>query len=110
MSCKVVLATLRTELTQIQDSGYTAVDPTSPKLSTPYCSFMASIKALVGVSPDSFVVASISQFRQSRHAVQGHLCLLQPLASLESCCKLCSGYCHPHICFFLIQPSAVTDE
>ena len=30
---------LRTELTRIQDGGYTAVDPTSPGLSTPYESF-----------------------------------------------------------------------
>ena len=37
--CKVALATLRTELTRIQDGGYTAVDPTSPGLSTPYKSF-----------------------------------------------------------------------
>ena len=34
--CKVALATLHTELTRIQDGGYTAVDPTSPGLSTPY--------------------------------------------------------------------------
>ena len=34
--CKVPLATLRTELTRIQDDGYNAVDPTSPGLSTPY--------------------------------------------------------------------------
>ena len=36
---KVVLATLHTELMQFQDSGYTAVDPTSPGLSMPYQSF-----------------------------------------------------------------------
>ena len=36
--CKVAL---RTELTRIQDGGYTAVDPTSPGLSTPYQSFTA---------------------------------------------------------------------
>ena len=34
--CKVALAALCTELTRIQDGGYTAVDPTSPGLSTPY--------------------------------------------------------------------------
>ena len=28
--CKVTLATLCTELTRVQDGGYTAVDPTSP--------------------------------------------------------------------------------
>ena len=39
--CKVVLATSRTELTQIQDGVYTAVDPTSPRSSMPYRSFMA---------------------------------------------------------------------
>ena len=39
--CKVALATLRTELTQIQECGYTAVDLTSPGLSMPYQSFMA---------------------------------------------------------------------
>ena len=33
MYYKVVLATLCTELKRIQDSGYTAVDPTSPGLS-----------------------------------------------------------------------------
>ena len=39
--CKVALTTLRTEMTWIQDGGYTAVDPTSPGLSTPYRSFTA---------------------------------------------------------------------
>ena len=34
--CKVALATLRTDLTWIQDGGYTAVDPTSPRLSMAY--------------------------------------------------------------------------
>ena len=32
-------ATLRTEMMQIQDGGYSAVDPTSPVLSTLYGSF-----------------------------------------------------------------------
>ena len=40
VDCKVVLVTLRTELVRIQDGGYTAVDPTSPGLSTLYQSFM----------------------------------------------------------------------
>ena len=39
--CKVALATLCTELMRIQDGGYTAVDLTSPGLSTPYQSFTA---------------------------------------------------------------------
>ena len=38
-NCKVALATSRTELTRIQDGGYTTVDPASPGLSTSYRSF-----------------------------------------------------------------------
>ena len=48
---------------------------------------MESIKALVSVSPDSFVVSKLgfklSRFRPSRRAVQEYLRLLQPLTLSE---------------------------